>query len=138
MLKRWIKRRKIQEQWEQMLLLLTSNAANVQIDKKEQEKLCKLFANTMWLYGEDNYINKATLRLFYFLKRVLADKRQYDTIKIIDYIVLGHTVRKKVFINQEVKDRLIAHCLQMANLYMQMILNNKPSNPFAPGQTIGE
>jgi len=97
-----------------------------------------LLSATMWLYSENNHVNKATLRLMHLLKRILADKRQYDTIKIMEYIVFGHTISRKHFMNLEVKERLTAHCLQMANLYRELVLKDKPSNPFTPGQAIGE
>ena len=138
MFKKWLKRREIQKQWEQIVIVLTGNAALVPVDRKNLESLCKLFSATMWLYSENNYVNKQTLRLLHLLKRVLADKRQYDTIKIIEYITLGHTISRKYFMNQGVRERLIAHCLQMANLYRELVLKDKSSNPFTPGQSIGE
>lgn len=138
MFKKWMKRRDIQRQWEQMVIRLTSNAVLAQVEKKDLESLCKLLSATMWLYSENNHVNKQTLRLLHLLKRVLADKRQYDTIKIIEYILMGHTISRKYFMDQGVKERLVAHCLQMANLYRELVLKDKPSNPFAPGQTIGE
>jgi len=138
MIKKWLKRKENQKQWEMMTTALTNGPATSQVDYRTLEILCTLIKNTMLLYSEKNCITKQTLRLLFLLKRVLADKRQFDTIKTLEYFVAGHTIYKKHFMNKEVKERLVAHCWQMVVLYQGLILTSKASNPFAPGLALGE
>jgi len=135
---KWLDRRKRQKEWEEMITILTNGPATGQIGPVALSFLYDLIVQTMCMYSSGNYVNKQTLRLIYLLKRVLADKRQYDSIKALEYFVNGHAIYKKKFMNKEVRERLVAHCWQIVALYKDLILNNKPSNPFAPGQALGE
>jgi len=135
---KWQDRRACQKKWEETITILTNGPATAQVGPVVLNFLYDLIIETMYLYSSKNYINKQTLRLIFLLKRVLADKRQYDTIKALEYFVTGHTIYKKRFMKKEVKERFVAHCWQMVALYKDLILSNKPSNPFAPGQALGE
>jgi len=136
MFKKWLERKFTRKYWEQETLILTGNASQAPVEEQDIKRLHKCIHHTMSLYSRDNYMNKQTLRLVFLLKRVLADKRLFDTIKALEYVVMGHMIYKKWFMNKVVKERLVAHCWQMAQLYLNIVTNKQESNPFAPGQAI--
>lgn len=138
MFKKWQERRFTRRYWEQMTLLVTSSAAYAPISEHDISTLHKCIHHTMSLYSRKNYMNKQTLRLTFLLKRVLADKRLFDTIKALEYVIMGHTISKKWFMNKQVKERLVAHCWQMAQAYLVMVAKKQESNPFAPGRAMKE
>lgn len=134
--KSWQERKSIRRFWERIVIELTSSPAQTPLSDEDIYVLHNCIHRTMQLYSRHNYMNKQTLRLIFLLKRILADKRLFDTIKALEYVVTGHTVYKKWFMNKQVKERLVAHCWQMAQLYLIIIANKQESNPFAPGQVI--
>lgn len=137
MLGKWIKRREIQKEWEATILEVTDGRAAAPISSGTRKRILAALNSTMLLYGEDSAMNKQTIRLLYHLKRILADKRAFDTLKILEYLMAADGVSKK-HINKVVRKRLTAHYLQMAQAYVIMVSMGQKSNPMAPGQAIGE
>lgn len=137
MFKKWQQRHNIRKQWDDVLLrILRCGPATSPPDASTLRSLHECFNTTIATYAVGNRVNKRTLRAIYALKRVLADKRMYDHIKMIEYLLFGHTYTKKRLVSREVKEAVLAHCLQMAQAYLDLLGKEKPSNPFAPGQAI--
>jgi len=136
MIKKWLERRRIRRRWEAVTVAITNQLATAPASAEALKMLYDLICETMVLYSRGNYISKQTVRLLFLLKRVLADKRSFDSIKTLEYLVAGHTIYKKRFMNREVRERLVAHCWQMVFLYKDLVLSNRSSNPFAPGQAL--
>ncbi len=136
MLFKWLKRREIQKDWEAVILHITDARANAPVDEGAKKEVLDTLSKTMLLYSEDNVMNKQTIRLLFHLKRILADKRAFDTLKIIEYTLAADGVVKKG-LNKDVRQRLAAHYLQMAQSYTIIASRGQKSNPFAPGQVIG-
>lgn len=134
MLENWNRRKYVQERWEGTVLTLTNRPATEPISDEDREILHASLIATMSLYSKGTYMTKQTLRLIFLLKRVLADKRLYEDIKALEYLVMAHTIFKKRWMNKEVKERLLAHNLQMAQLYLSASQNRQASNPLAPGE----
>lgn len=93
------------------------------------------FSASLMLYAHENRINKNTLRYLNIIKRVLADKRKFEMIKCIDYLLAGHSI-SQFKIDEEIRERSIAHMWQMGNSYLQMVLRGQQSNPFAAGEIL--
>ena len=138
MLEKWNRQRYVQKRWEGTVLTLTNKSAAEDLTEEDREILYTSLNATMTLYSKKTHMNKQTLRLIFMLKRVLADKRLYEDIKVLEYIVMAHTISKKMWMNKEVQERLVAHNLQMAQLYLDAVRNKQVLNPFAPGQFLGE
>lgn len=137
MLAKWNRQKWVRERWEGTILMLTNRPATEAISDDDREVLHASLVATMSLYSKGHCMTKAILRLVFFAKRVLADKRLYEDIKALEYLVMAHTIYKKWNINKEVKERLIAHNLQMAQLYINASKDKQACNPFAPGQILG-
>lgn len=116
------------------MLMLTNRPATEGLTEEDRETLRIGLVATMSLYSNKTKMNKQTVRLLFMLKRILADKRLYEDIKVVEYVVIADTIAKKKFMNKEVRDRLVAHNLQMAQLYLDALKRRQVDNPFAPGQ----
>jgi hypothetical protein len=137
MLDKWNRRRHVQQCWEDTILALTNRAAIEALTEKDRKTLHASLVVTMTLYNKGACMNKQTLRLLFMIKRILADKRLYEDIKVLEYLMIAHTIFKRRM-NKEVKERLIAHNLQMAQVYLEATRNKQVCNPFAPGQFLRE
>lgn len=138
MLEKWNRRRYVQRRWESTVLTLTNRAATENLTEEDREILHASLVATMTLYSKGTYVNKQTLRLLFMIKRILADKRLYEDIKVLEYLMMAHTIFKKRWMNRKVKERLVAHNLQMAQIYLDATRNRQVCNPFAPGQFLRE
>ena len=135
----WFQQREIQRQWDSVILqILECGVATCQPTQSILSDLCNCLSSTIVFYSLGYNLNKRTLRTMYALKRILADKRMFDCIKVIEYIAFGHTYMKKRFVNRRIKKGVLAHCIQMAQSYLDIIGMGQQSNPFAPGQTISK
>lgn len=137
MFKKWKERRKVQKDWEGTIMSLTEGIANAPLDQKSLGLLGSMLRKTMLLYRDDNRMTKKTLRLLFHLKRILMDKRALDFMKVIEYIIAADGVARKS-LGKEIKQRIMAHYLQMASLYDLIAIRQQKSNPFAPGEMLQE
>lgn len=137
MFRKWMERRKIQKGLEQIIMAITNDLATAPLHPRDMEQLSLQLKYTMVLYNNDNKMTKKTLRLLYHLKRILMDKRAFDFLKVIEYVVAADAVLKKS-LKKEIRQRIAAHYLQMATSYGLIAEQQQKSNPFAPGQVLQE
>jgi len=124
----------LQKQWEDLVLLLT-DVPVTKINRGTTVQFVNLFSQTMMLYINGGRLNKTTLRIVNIIKRLLADKRMFDAIKCLDYLLAGHNV-SQYKMRKDVQERATAHLWSMANLYLQIVVDQRQSNPFAPGEAL--
>jgi len=137
MIKYFAHRRRVkflQTSWEDLVILLT-NAPVTKVDRDTVFEFANVFSQTMMLYVSGLRLNKTTLRIINIVKRLLADKRMFDAIKCLDYLLAGHNV-SQYKMRKDVQERATAHLWSMANLYLQMVVDQRQSNPFASGEVL--
>ena len=138
MFEKWKERRKVQKCWEGAIICLTgSGRATDPVDSDMASILVLGLNKTLLLYSNDNRMTKNTLRILYHLKRMLADKRAFDLLKALEYVIAADGIAKKK-INQIVKERIMAHYLQIAQSYGDIASRRQKSNPFVPGEVLND
>ena len=86
-------------------------------------------------YALGDKLNKHTLRLLSVIKRVLADKRHFEMVKSIDYMMACHNICKYKM-SKSAKKQVIAYFCSMAVRYLQLTTNGQTANPFHAGQAL--
>lgn len=95
-----------------------------EISKATLKLFVDLLSDSMMLYTYNNYMSNKTLRLLALAKRLLADKKSFDAVKCIDYLVAGHSILKYK-VDRVLRERIIAHFWRIIAFYQQGILSGK-------------
>ncbi|RLG68460.1 MAG: hypothetical protein DRO11_09105 [Methanobacteriota archaeon] len=130
-------RKKIEQGWRNFVSIISNIAYPVEksaLDNKRLSTLSfiELVSDTQDLYANKNKVTKRTLQLLSVAKRLLADKRNFDAVKCIDYLLLGHSVFNSKS-DKELREKVVAHFWRIISNYLEIIKAGSESNPMAPG-----
>lgn len=140
MFKNLKRRKEVYEAWK-MILSKRIAIEGYPVEQKELSSetlkaFVRLVSDTMALYINNNKMSRKTVDVLFLTKRLLSDKRCFNAIKCIDYLIAGHKVRCHKRVSKELKQKMIAHFWRIAGNYQEIILNNYKSNPMVPGQIL--
>lgn len=131
----WRRRRQIHEQWESIALKLTSLPIDATVDKVDINNIIDIIGSSIARYSLGDRLSKKTLRLLGVVKRILADKRQFEVIKSLDYMVACHNI-STYKLSKSAKRQIIAYFCGMAVRYLQLTKGGLSANPFHAGQPL--
>jgi hypothetical protein len=128
--------KQLQKDWEDLVIALTNAPGVTKIEPGVIVQFASVFDTTLISCALDKVrLNKATLRVISVIKRILADKRMFDAIKCVDYLLAAYNV-SQYKMREDVQEKATTHLWSMGNLYLQMVLDRQQSNPFAPGEIL--
>lgn len=134
-LKKHRKRRWLEKHWETVAGEMASCPITEDPPRESIEQGIRTISSSCSLYP-DNSLTKKSLKLISATKRILVDRRQFDLLKSIDYLLACHNVAK-FKINQNVKEKVIAYFCQMSHRYLDIVTAGQQTNPFHPGIILG-
>lgn len=129
------KRKWVERHWEVIAKNLASCPITQDLPRGEVEEVIRTVSSSCSLYP-DNALTKASLKLIGAAKRILVDRRQFDLLKSIDYLVACHNV-SKYKIEKAAKQALLAYYCQMAHRYLDIVTAGQETNPFHAGAILG-
>lgn len=129
------KQRQLDREWSSIVVKLSSVQINVSIGQEVTNWIIDVIAKSLNRYALGYSLKKRTFKLIAIVKRILADKRHFELLKAVDYLIGCHNI-SKYRIPKTAKRQAIAYFCQWAIEYIKITKQGFISNPFHPGQVL--
>lgn len=135
MLANWRKQHLLHEEWSSIVVRLAAIPIKDSLSESDIQWIVDTIAKSVGRYALGYRLRKRTFKLLIIVKRILADKRHFEILKALDYLISCHNI-STYKISKEVKKQAIAYCCTWAVAFLQISKSHLTSNPFHTGHVL--